>query len=136
MHRLDSLQTEPPRMAEINMSPLVDMVFLLLIFFMVTAVFVEEVGVDVEKPAAASAKTLEKQSVLIAVTEDGRVFHGGDEIGMNAVRGVVARQLREDRDMPVIVIADGGSRTRAVVDVLDECKLAGAVRVSIATDRE
>lgn len=120
---------------DVNMSPLIDCVFLLLIFFIVTTVFVEETGVDIQKPQAASAQDLEKQSIMIAITEDGRVVFGGREIGLAGVRGVVSRQLRE-REAPVIILADGDTRTSPLVDVIDECKLAGAKQVSIAADRQ
>lgn len=128
-----------PRQADsgvdINMSPLIDCVFLLLIFFIVTTVFVEETGVEVQKPQAASAQDLEKQSILIALTREGKIMFGGREIGLGGVRGVVARQLRE-KEAPVIILADSESRTAALVDVIDECKLAGAARVSVAAGRE
>ena len=120
---------------EVNMSPLIDCVFLLLIFFIVTTVFVEETGVEVQKPQAASAQDLDKHSIMIALTSDGRIIFGGREIGLNGVRGVVARQLRE-REAPVIILADGDARTSPLVDIIDECKLAGARQVSIAASRE
>lgn len=120
---------------DVNMSPLIDCVFLLLIFFIVTTVFVEETGVEIQKPQAASAQDLDKQSIMIALTEDGRVVFGGREIGLAGVRGVVARQLRE-KEAPVIILADGDARTTPLVDVIDECKLAGAKQVSIAANRE
>ena len=123
------------RGVEINMSPLIDCVFLLLIFFIVTTVFVEETGVDVQKPQAASATDLERNSILIALTADGRVIYGGREIGVGGVRGVVARQLRE-RDAPVIILADADARTSPLVDIIDECRLAGAKQVSIAASRD
>ena len=66
---------------EINVSPLIDIVFILLIFFIVTTVFVEETGVDVQRPEAASANELEKNSILIAITADGQIVYGGNEIG-------------------------------------------------------
>jgi biopolymer transport protein ExbD len=109
---------------EINVAPLMDMVFILLIFFVVTTVFVEETGVEVQRPAAASAEDLEKSSVLIAVTREGRL-----------VRALVARELAE-RQMPVIILVDKSARSGLLVDVIDECKLAGAQRVSIAARRE
>lgn len=123
------------RGVDVNMSPLIDCVFLLLIFFIVTTVFVEETGVDIQKPQAASAQDLDKKSIMIALTSDGRVIFGGREIGLGGVRGVVARQLRE-RDVPVIILADGDARTSPLVDVIDECKLAGAKQVSIAALRQ
>ncbi len=123
------------RGVEINMSPLIDCVFLLLIFFIVTTVFVEETGVDVQKPQAASAVDLERNSILIALTADGRVIYGGREIGVGGVRGIVVRQLRE-REAPVIILADADARTSPLVDIIDECRLAGAKQVSIAASRE
>lgn len=123
------------RGVDVNMAPLIDCVFLLLIFFVVTTVFVEETGVEIRKPQAASAVDLDKRSILIAVTQDGRIVYGGREIGLNGVRGVVARQLRE-KDVPVILLADGDARMSPVVDVIDECKLAGAKIISLAAGRE
>ena len=120
---------------DVNLSPLIDCVFLLLIFFIVTTVFVEETGVEVNRPRAASAQNLEKQSILIAIQADGTVVYGGRDIGVAGVRGVVARQLRE-KDAPVIILADGSSETAILVDVIDEAKLAGAERVSVAAGRE
>ena len=135
MKSLSDLEVETRDSVDINMSPLIDMVFLLLIFFMVTSVFVEETGVEVQKPRATSARDLEKDSILIAITPDGKVVHGGQNIGLNSVRGMVSRRLRE-KEIPVIILADEDSRTRVLVDVIDECKLAGARQVNIATDRE
>jgi len=120
---------------QINMSPLIDCVFLLLIFFVVTTVFVEETGVDVQKPRAASARDIEKQSLQVALTEDGGIVYGGRRIGLNSLRGIVAQQLRE-KMVPVIIIADARARTGPLVDVIDECKLAGARQVSVAARRE
>ena len=127
---------ETDRGVEVNMSPLIDCVFLLLIFFIVTTVFVEETGVDIQKPQAASAGDLDKHCIMIALTADGRVVFGGREIGLGGVRGVVARQLRERKNAPVIILADGAAQTSPLVDIIDECKLAGAQQVSIAANRE
>ncbi len=129
------LDEDASRGVEINMSPLIDCVFLLLIFFIVTTVFVEETGVDVQKPQAASARDLDQNSILLALTTDGRVMFGGREIGVGGVRGVVNRQLRE-KEAPVIILADGDARTSPLVDIIDECRLAGAKQVSIAAVRE
>ncbi len=120
---------------EINISPLVDMVFLLLIFFIVTTVFVEETGVEVQKPKAASAQNLEKKSILLALTAEGRIVYGGKEVSLSGLRGLVSRLLR-DQEMPVIILADENSRSGVLVDVIDECKLAGVKQVSIAAERE
>ncbi len=120
---------------EINMSPLIDCVFLLLIFFIVTTVFVEETGVDIQKPQAVSVSDLEKHSLLIALTPDGRIVYGGREVDLNSVRGIVAQQLRE-HEAPVIIMADQKSFTGQLVALMDECKLGGATHVSVAAGRK
>jgi len=118
---------------EINLSPLIDMVFILLIFFIVTTVFVEETGIDVNKPEAASSVDLEKQSILIALTPKGEVVYGGRDIGVNGVRSLVQRLTRDDPDMPVILQADKAVTTERLVRIIDESKLGGAQVVNIST---
>lgn len=120
---------------DINISPLIDMVFILLIFFIVTTVFVEETGVEVTKPQAASQVQLEKNSILIAITGNNNVVYGGREIGVSGVRGLVKRLIQEDSNMPVIIQADESVPTRILVRVIDEAKLAGANSVNISTDK-
>lgn len=120
---------------DINISPLIDMVFILLIFFIVTTVFVEETGVEVTKPQAASASQLEKNSILIAITSNGNVVYGGRDVGVNGVRAVVRRLIQEDAKMPVIIQADESVPTRLLVRVIDEAKLAGAQSVNISTEK-
>ncbi|MEX0331915.1 MAG: ExbD/TolR family protein [Puniceicoccaceae bacterium] len=119
---------------DINISPLIDMVFILLIFFIVTTVFVEETGVEVTKPQAASQIQLEKNSILIAITANNNVVYGGRDIGVNGVRGVVKRLVQDDPRMPVIIQADENVPTRILVRVIDEAKLAGANSVNISTE--
>jgi len=119
----------------IDISPLIDVVFLLLIFFIVTTVFVKETGIEISKPRAASSEDLERQAILIAVTEESRVWHGGREIGQDGVRAVVAALLEENPDSPVIIRADAAAPTQAAVKVIDSAKLAGAASVSLATEK-
>ena len=121
--------------SSIDISPLIDVVFLLLIFFIVTTVFVRETGVEISKPRAASSEDLNKQAILIAVTSEGRVWYGGREIGADGVRPVVAALLEETPDTPVIIRADANAATEATVRVIDGAKLAGAASVSLATER-
>ncbi len=119
----------------IDISPLIDVVFLLLIFFIVTTVFVKETGVEVSKPRAATSQDLERQAILIAVTAESRVWQGGREIGQDGVRAVVAALLEETPDTPVIIRADAEAPTQATVQVIDSAKLAGAASVSLATEK-
>ena len=118
---------------EINISPLIDVVFILLIFFIVTTVFVEETGVEVTKPQASSAIDLERNSVLIAITDTGKVVYGGREIGPAGVRAIVKR-LNQNDDMPVIIQADKDVKTSLLVRVIDEAKIGGAPSVNISTE--
>ncbi len=121
--------------AGIDISPLIDCVFILLIFFIVTTTFVEETGVEVDKPQAASSVQLEKNSILLAITTDGAVVYGGRDIGVGGVRPLVKRMLAKD-NVPVIVQADQAVASGLMVRVIDEAKLGGATKVSIATRKE
>lgn len=135
MRKKGRLSARSESAPEINVAPLLDMVFILLIFFIVTTVFVEETGVEVQKPTAASAEDLDKHSLLIAITPDGRIIYGGQEYALNGVRALVSREIREQR-MPVILLVDRNADSGILVDVIDECKLAGARNVSVAAKRE
>lgn len=128
------LSTQTSVSSEINISPLIDIVFILLIFFIVTTVFVEESGVTVEKPRAVSAAELERESVLIAITRNRDVIHGGRSIGLAGVQPVVRRLLQAEQ-LPVIIQADRSVPTELLVQVIDEAQLAGASQISIATER-
>lgn len=117
---------------EINISPLIDIVFILLIFFIVTTVFVEETGVEVRRPQATSAAMLDKNAILIAITDDGRVVYGGREIGVSGVRSTVRRLLARE-DMPVIIQADKSAEIDLYARVHDEAQLGGAKQINMAT---
>jgi biopolymer transport protein ExbD len=85
---------------DINISPLIDMVFILLIFFIVTTVFVEEPGIDIVKPVAYNAQDLPKNVILIGVTESDNVFYGGEEVGLSGIRVKVRRLIRRKQRIP------------------------------------
>ena len=122
----------------IDMSPLIDVVFILLIFFIVTTVFVRETGVEVDKPQAVSATTLEQSIILIAVTDSGEVMYDGSNIGVAGVRSVVSQaqqsgnQSSAAEGKPVVIQADRLVEAERLLAVIDEAKLAGAKHVSIA----
>jgi len=116
----------------IDISPLIDCIFILLLFFIVTTTFVEETGVEVDKPQAASSLQLEKTSILLAITAKGEVVYGGHEIGIGGVRALVKRLL-EKEPVPVIIQADQAVPSGVLVRVIDETKLGGASRVNLAT---
>lgn len=133
MNKRGSLTNNDADISDINISPMIDMVFILLIFFIVTTVFVEEPGVEVNREYANTAAQIEKNSLLIALTPDGSVYYGGNDIGVVGVRGIV-RRINPDGAMPIIIQADRGSPAHILVRVIDEAKLASpAARVNIST---
>ncbi|WDT85745.1 ExbD/TolR family protein [Alteromonas sp. 009811495] len=116
----------------IDMSPLLDVVFILLIFFIVSTVFVKETGVEVDKPQAISAKQLEQNTIMLAITHDNRVVYDGANIGLTGVRTVI-EQILSSEPRPVVIQVDKSVRSELLVSVIDEAKLAGAQSVNIAT---
>lgn len=119
---------------EINLSPMIDCIFILLIFFIVTTVFVEETGVEVNRPDASSSVPLEKNSILIAITSNDKVVYGGKDIGVTGV-GPQIKQLLLKEDIPVIIQADEGSSHGIFAKVYGEAKLAGATQINFSTLR-
>lgn len=116
----------------IDLSPLIDVVFILLIFFIVTTVFVREPGVEVQKPEAVTARQIEDNLILLAITAAGEVMYDRSNIGVAGVRSTVAALLLVE-DRPVVIQADRQVTTDLLVRVIDEAKLAGALSVNIAT---
>ncbi|QBG35680.1 ExbD/TolR family protein [Litorilituus sediminis] len=117
---------------ELDLAPLLDVVFILLIFFIVTTVFVKETGVDVDKPTAASTKQLQKSVLMIAITDSKEVVYGGTNIGVDGVRATLTQAIRT-KVKPLVIQADKTVPTDLLVQVIDQAKLAGIANVSIAT---
>lgn len=127
-------RTDEDDAVEINLSPMIDCIFILLIFFIVTTVFVEETGVEVNRPDASSSVQLEKNSILIAITANDKVVYGGKDIGVTGV-GPQIKQLLLKEDIPVIIQADEGASHGIFAKVYGEAKLAGATKINFSTLR-
>ncbi len=121
---------------ELNIAPLVDMVFLLLIFFLVSTTFSRETGVDVRKPKAQTAQTLSRESILVAITREGTIHINNRKVDLETLHRIVKETLDERQDSPVIIIADKASLTGRMIEVMDECKLAGAEKISLSALKE
>ncbi len=121
---------------ELNMGPLMDLVFLLLIFFIVTTTFVKETGIDVHRPSAKTASKKPSSTILIGISKEGTVYMENRIIDIRAVRANVEKALAEKPEAGVIVVADRKSHTGVAVKVVDQCRLAGAKGVSIAAKVE
>jgi biopolymer transport protein ExbD len=129
---LDHLKDEG--LAEVNMSPLVDMVFLLLIFFMVTSVFVHQESVKVDSPEASQSQPMKSESVRFTLTADGKIYYQDQEIRMTQIKPIVVRATVNSK-VSVIVLADQASTTKNLIALMDCCREAGAVEVSVATNK-
>jgi biopolymer transport protein ExbD len=124
------------RKPEVTIAPLIDMVFLLLLFFLLTATFARETGVEVSRPSAATAKSVGRENVLIAVTERGTIHINERSVDLRTLRSILEHQLRRSPTGTVVIVADKRAKTGIVVDVIDECKLAGAKKISLASSIE
>jgi biopolymer transport protein ExbD len=118
--------------AELNIAPLVDMVFILLIFFLVNTSFVDEAGIEVNRPTAATATVQTTASILIAIDQSNRVFMDRREIDPRAVRANVERAMAENPEGAVVVVADKLSNTGVAIEVMDACRMAGGKNISLA----
>lgn len=121
--------------AGVNVTPLIDMAFILLIFFVVTSSFVKEAGVEVERPTADSATPQERASILVGVSSDGGVWIEGRQVDLRAVRGHIQRLHAENPESAVVILADEAARTGVVIQVLDQARLAGVSSVAVAAAR-
>jgi biopolymer transport protein ExbD len=124
------------QIAEVNMAPLIDMVFILLIFFVVTTNFNRQTGVDVSKPKAQSAISTGQNVLLIGITREGAIHAHGRQIAPERLSVLVSRELERKPDMAVVIISDREASIGRAVEVMDRCTMAGAQKVSIAADKE
>ncbi|MEZ5496709.1 MAG: biopolymer transporter ExbD [Gammaproteobacteria bacterium] len=121
--------------AEINITPMLDVVFIMLIFFIVTTSFVKETGVSVNRPQASTAQKVEKGNILIAIKDNGQIWINKREVDIRAVRAVVEKMHSENPEGSAVIIADKGSRTGDLVTVMDQIKAAKVEKISIAATK-
>ncbi|MDQ8184797.1 biopolymer transporter ExbD [Pelagicoccus sp. SDUM812002] len=121
----DLLRSSGDEKVDINLSPMIDCVFILLIFFILTTVFLQETGIEVDRPEASGSVPLEQDSIMIGISSDERIFHGGREISLSAVRPLIYRALAAER-ASVIIQADKSIGLDIFAKVYGEAKTAGA----------
>jgi len=117
---------------ELNMAPLIDMIFILLIFFLVTTSFVKESGVDGLRPMPSKTGAKEKKNVIIQVARDGMIYIEDRTIDIELVRSFMERYQATNPQGSVVIAGDRESMVGIVIRVLDACKLAGIKNVSVA----
>ena len=117
---------------EINLTPMLDIVFIMLIFFIVTAVFVKEAGVEVDKPTAAAATKQDRVSILVAITASNEVWINRKQVEIKAVRSIIEKLRSENPKGTVSVQADRKAKAGITLEVMEAARLAGAPNVSIS----
>lgn len=118
-----------------DLSPMIDCIFILLIFFIVTTVFVEEKGLDVKRPENTSqVSASDSNSVLIKISATNKITHEGNELQLGNVQSMVKEKLSEDEEMPVIIQGDTKASHGVVTRVYNQCVSAGATKLTTSTE--
>ncbi len=117
---------------ELDLTPMLDVVFILLIFFIVTTSFVKETGIDVNRPSAATAEKKPQGNILIAINANGDIWIDNREIDVRAVRANIQQLKAQYPQSSVIIQSDQDARTGKLVQVMDQIRLAGVQNISIA----
>ncbi len=119
---------------DVNVTPLLDIVFIMLIFFIVTSTFVKEPGVDIIRPEAETATERRFASILVAVTEEDKIYINKDEVEIQDVRILVEELARENPKATAVVQADEKAKTRYLVEVVNQIRAAGIADVAVSTE--
>jgi biopolymer transport protein ExbD len=121
--------------ADIDMTPMLDIVFIMLIFFIVTATFTKESGIDLSRPDTnEQQQKQEKKSIVIQISGSDGIFIDGRRIDLRAVRANVERMHAENPDAPAVILAEPGAHNGTLVEVLDAARQAHVFNVSIASN--
>ena len=118
--------------ATIDMTPMLDVVFIMLIFFIVTASFVKEAGIDVNRPEASTATKKDRANILVAISGEGEIWINKRRVDVRAVQANIERLHAENPQGTVVIQADKESRTDTLIKVMDASRAAGVYDVSIA----
>jgi len=132
MRHLNQMLQEQDEKEEIDMTPMLDVVFILLIFFIVTASFVKEAGIDVNRPEAATAVKKERANILVAISDKGDVWINKRKVDIRSVQANIERLKAENPQGTVVIQADKKSTTDTLIKVMDSARAAGVYDVSIA----
>ena len=119
---------------DVNVTPLLDIVFIMLIFFIVTSTFVKEPGVEVERPDAVSATERKLASIIVAIAADDTIWINKEEVELDEVRAVVEQLRRENPKGTAVVQADTKAKTRYLVEVVTQIRATGISDVAVSTE--
>jgi biopolymer transport protein ExbD len=118
--------------SNVDITPMLDVVFIMLIFFIVTATFIKEAGIDVDKPEAATAVVQEKASILVAIDAEDNVWINRRQVDVRSVRSIIERLHAENPKGTVVIQADKDSRNNTLVQVMDASRRAGVYDIALA----
>lgn len=119
---------------EINLTPMLDVVFIMLIFFIVTATFIKEAGIQVERPDTVTAESQEDAAILIAISPNDEIWIDKQERDPRDVRGIIERLHAENPKGSIVIQADEESTNEVLVQILEAAKAAGVTNVALASD--
>ncbi len=119
---------------EINITPMLDIVFILLIFFIVTTSFVKEPGIDPRRPEAETAETRERGNILVAISSTDTIWMNKRQVELTDVRQLMEAAVAENPESNVVIVADARASTGAVIDLMDRVRLAGISSVALAAE--
>ena len=122
--------------AEVDISPLIDMVFILLIFFMVSTTFVKDMKIDLDRPGASSAQRASTKAIRVHIDRTGAIFFDGVSVKPWMVQSRVRDSLKAGTPRPVLIVTDRQVKAEKLIEVVDQCRLAGAKDVGVATEQE
>ena len=134
--KLGSVTNPTPSGEEPNVAPLIDIVFILLIFFVVTTTFARDLGIDVERPSAGSAIEQPANVLRVAIGRGGELAVDGRATSSWRLEAEVQDRLIQNTEKSVLVVADRTIDAETLVDVMDACRQAGARQVAVAVDPE
>ena len=120
--------------SEINITPMLDVVFIMLIFFIVTANFIKEPGLEVNRPDSDTSEIQENAAILIAIGSNDEIYMDGRRIDVRQVKANVIRMIAENPQGTVVIQADEKSTADTIIDVMDEVREAGVIDISIASE--
>lgn len=134
MRRGFSNLTPQAEEGEIDITPMLDVVFIMLIFFIVTASFVKESGIEVNRPDASTAQAKPRANILVAINDLGEIWIDKRKVDESQVRANIERMHAENPQGTVVIQADEEAKTRQLVAVMDAARAAGVTDVSLATE--
>jgi biopolymer transport protein ExbD len=120
----------------VDISPLIDMVFILLIFFMVTTTFVKDMKLELERPSASSATSASTKSIHVFIDKFGDIYVDNQPVRIYTLQSKLRDMLRVSTDKSILVVTDESVAAKRVLEVIDQSRLAGATDVGVATDQE